>query len=638
MVPRIILRQIGRLRRRETLLRLTWGLARVLALALVLLALACLTDWIIDRFEDTPWPVTLALFTGQLVAAALAVVFFVILPLARRPDDVELALGIEARHRSLGHRLISAVQLNRPDAETEGMSPQLIDRLTREAEQRAEKLPVTQVADHRRLGWSAALLLPLLATAAVPVLLWPDTVLALLNRQLLGDDLIPRSVYLTAEAPEVWYRPSNEEVVLYFRARGEGVDEDIEGEVRVERPGRPAETYPLKREKMLDAGEALFAARVPPSSHDFTYRAWLDDGRTPSGAEVRYAARPVVKGEPVAWVLLPEFVGLRPESKLPYEKEAKHGEVIAIPGSSARVRVEITKPVREAAVELLRSSRKDREPETVTRRVPLEVEGDGSVAMGTFDLRPDETAYRVVVTDEHGFDNVPPPKRGIRLIDEEKPDVHLLREEYRPTGRLASLKGPAADFEMEGLPVMTGGRFRVAYAFKGPYGVGAAWLRFRVLRKASATNDGPSEMVAGKWHWLPLSEPKGSDKTGPFDPQRGVFQKSPRNAQIQFYAVPSPDPENVLGRTFGGGRFDLHSSGIPDDKRDYVKLHSGDQIEYAVVVYADRDKGAHRPFAESEVRRRPVISPLEYADWLAQVRQEEERIRQLVARQTGVFP
>src|SRR5947209_1725218 len=97
MVPRTILRQLRRLRRREYLQRLIWGLARLVVLAGVLLACACLTDWLIDRYQETPLAVRVALLAVQVMAATLAVLFFLGVPLSRWPGNTELALRVEEK-------------------------------------------------------------------------------------------------------------------------------------------------------------------------------------------------------------------------------------------------------------------------------------------------------------------------------------------------------------------------------------------------------------------------------------------------------------------------------------------------------------------------------------------------------------
>ena len=84
-----------------------------------------------------------------------------------------------------------------------------------------------------------------------------------------------------------------------------------------------------------EKGGATFVATIPPASVDFGYRAWLRDGRTRRTAEVKYVPRPVVQ-KIDAWVLLPKYVGSRPDGS-PYEQYRMRGEIAGPLGSSARV-------------------------------------------------------------------------------------------------------------------------------------------------------------------------------------------------------------------------------------------------------------------------------------------------------------
>src|SRR5436189_125486 len=112
MMPATIRKGLGRLRRRERLLRLAWGAARWLALAVTVLALACLTDWVIDRFRDTPWAVRAAMTFFQAALWAAAAFMLVLRPVLARLSDSRLALWVEGKAPQLGHRLISTVQFH----------------------------------------------------------------------------------------------------------------------------------------------------------------------------------------------------------------------------------------------------------------------------------------------------------------------------------------------------------------------------------------------------------------------------------------------------------------------------------------------------------------------------------------------
>jgi hypothetical protein len=635
MVPRSILHQLAQLRRREVLLRLTWGTARWVGVVLAVLFVVCLVDWQVDREQDTPFAARLGLTTILGMSATWAAARFLVLPLMRgHLSNKELALFVEERNPQFQHRLISALQLNQPGALTEGMSPELITKVTQEAEERATQSSFADVADRRRLTWSAAVAGPALAVAAILFVLNPALVTALIGRQFLQDWEIPHAVSIVSISDKV--RPSGEKVTLRFRVTGPNLENEA-GKVLVQPDEMPADRYPLVLHEQTGPEEAIFVTEVPALSTDFSYRAWLGDGRMHRPQRVQFVPRPLVT-QLTAWTLLPTYCD--PAGKERYPQLQARGDIVGIRGSWGRVVAQIQKAVKTAYLEILHlpepettsASTKAPAAEAVTRRVDLTIDVDGTTAEATFDLRPDESAYRVVVKDQYGFENVPAPQRALRLVSEEPPQVALLREAFPPVRQFL---GEAAedDSDVEGMPVPLGGAIRIGYTCSGPYGLGQARLLFRVLNKAESGNE---EAPEPKWIVLPLAEVAGSAQTGPFDSRRGVFANSGPKDQVHFHAVPALAP-HTLGRTLGGGRFDFQTSGIHDGKGGYVTLKEGDMIEYCVEVLADRDRSSGRPSARSETRVKTMVSLSEFARWIDDTLQEERRIRQLDAQQRGVF-
>src|SRR4051794_39288577 len=99
----------------EAAVRLAWGVSRWLAAGLTVLALACLTDWIYDRYAETPlWLRMLMLVTQTALATALAFVF-ILRPMRRVPTYDDLATRAERAIPEFDHRLVTALQLNRPE-------------------------------------------------------------------------------------------------------------------------------------------------------------------------------------------------------------------------------------------------------------------------------------------------------------------------------------------------------------------------------------------------------------------------------------------------------------------------------------------------------------------------------------------
>jgi len=619
MIPKVILERLARVRGREKTVRLVWGATRTLSLAAGAMALACLIDWLVDLRNETPSGLRAFLLFVQVALWIGAAAVLVVKPLLEILTDRDLALWAEEKFPELGHRLITAVQLNRPDAPVEGMSAELIAAATRQAEEMAGKTDFATRIDtvrlKRGLGIAAG-------TAAVLVLVGlsaPETTKVLLARQFMADRDIPRSVAVEPELVRQ-VRPSGEEVKLRFRAKGAVGFESLGGSVRVQPAGRPDEDYPLVFESKDGKGEATFVASIPPASIDFHYRGWLRDGRTRKGAEVAYVPRPVVQ-KIDAWVLLPKYVGLRPDGGQ-YEQYRVRGEIAGPLSSSARLVVSTQKKISKGRVELLGRTGGETLPEAVLRSVDLAVRSDGLAAEGVIEIRAGETSYRVLVEDEHGFGNSNPPKRGIAIVPEEPPRVVLLPERF-------ALPGDALltdDAEVEGMPIPMGSAIRLAYYCAHPYGVDRARLAYRVIKAAKALEDGG--ISDAPWKYLPLGEVKATVEAGPFDLRRGHFEKTGFRDQVEFHPLPSPDPNHVHGRTEGGGCFDFQSKPL-------AGLQVGDQIELRIEVFA-RNPALTEP-GRSEVRLKAFVTQAQFLDWMSQTLKHESRIRQLESRQRGVF-
>jgi hypothetical protein len=246
------------------------------------------------------------------------------------------------------------------------------------------------------------------------------------------------------------------------------------------------------------------------------------------------------------------------------------------------------------------------------------------LAEASFDLAERFASYRVVVEDKYGFKNVPPPRRNVRILPEEPPTVSLLRDTF----------GIGADFDVEGMPVPLGGKIRVPYTCFGPYGLGKAQILYRVLKKQESGNEPVEE---DRWVRLNLPEYTPDDEAGPFDPKTGVFRNTPYFKAVPFYAAPSFNPETTLGRTVGGGRVFLETNGLTDSKGNRLELKSNDQVEYCIKVYAaHRDRG-ETPFTVSETRVTTILSERDYFAWLTNLTEEDRRVKDLEAKQKGIF-
>jgi hypothetical protein len=623
MVPYTIRSRLASLATRERLLRFVWGMARLLAAVGLLLILACATDWIYDRFDDTPFWLRAGLTVFQAAVAVVLLFFLVLRPLVLWLSYSDLAALVEKAFPSLRGRVRSAVELNAPGAKVSGMSKDLIAEVTRQAEAEMKALPVRKAIDGRRWKWAFGVLAPVVVLVGLPWLVAPETCLALIQRQLFGDAVIPRSVQLAGTGKTVW--PAGDDIVLRFQATGSGALNAGVGTVLIRGEGMPGERVPL--EKVILPGfvtggmwatqpGVVYEAKIRSPGRSFQASAWLGDGRTKQPFGVTLEPRPdLVTGE--AWLILPGFVGLRPGGQ-PYEEPQDRGDIQGFAGCRARVMVTANKPLSKATLQIM-ALEPDSPQEKVVRTLAMRPLDEERTKWGQeFDLRPGETAYRVLMVDEHGYHNSKIPRRSITFSPDEPPQVLLMPERFAGTGQTSFLE----DAEVDGLPVLFSKAIRVSYRVRTNLSLAKATLRYRVLKPGS---EGRSESIP--WATLPLIEVEGTKESGRYDPIQGKFETGDPKEDIGFAAVTSLDPDKVRGRKDGGGRFDFKTGAIPE-------LQVGDRIEFYVQVFDSRPDS--KP-GESEVRVKDVVDGRGLTAWLQAKLDEFKRLQQLESKQSGIF-
>lgn len=640
-----LVNQLNRWRYRERLVRLAWGGARMLAILAIVLAFCCWVDFTYDRYADVPTWLRRGLFALQAAAAALLAWFFLLKPWKETPPIDELAFQAEKAIPEFDHRLVTAIQLNRPNARTEGMSPTLIAMLTREASALAARHRLTRLIDYSRLGWAALVIVPVAALWGLFFLYRPEVATALLKRQAFLNVEIPRSVKLVNQTRPLW--PSGDEVTIRFEVTGR-IRESAVGVVHVYPAGDlPRETYELRLHTLLGPHQAIYTATVPHSTTDFQFRARLADARTREMGQVRFAPRPSVTSvEAVA--LLPEYLGRVPSGPRAgqrYLQRQHEAEVLALAGSAIEVTAEFDKPVVKADLVLLEAdprTKVQREP----RRFPMTLADPPTRARFTFDIDPAQFAYRIEVEDEHGFANAYPPQRGIAVIKDEPPEVMLLQENFKDPQD----KGPIDDYEVNGMPVAPGGPIQVGYHARSPRGINRVWIYYRINDESERQRVKQTVSLLGvpfsfwtevdvpRWH-TQLLNPVTADLavTGPFVEELGLFKNSGVFGQVELYKYPSPDPETQPGELEAGGRYNFLTGGLrkigPDGQP--TKLEPGDRVEFYVAV-SDKAPGANRPLGRSESRIKAIVSPRELDDWNLERARSKERLRDILEKQRNI--
>jgi len=442
----------------------------------------------------------------------------------------------------------------------------------------------------------------------------------------------------------------------------------------VQPDGQPSDDYPLAFEKSSADGSATFLAKLPPSSIPFTFRARLADGRTRSPSRVDFEPPPQVN-EIEAWQLLPEYLGGRTvqvdgkKALAPFERFQAKGEVVnALPLSSIRVEAKFNKPVKAAVLVAIDRGEGNREVDRL--RIPADdLSADGLSAEWLLVTTPRSIGYRIELTDQRGFVNPVPFRRGIRMLPDEPPAVEFRRESNRnpdPTDYYG--KGDPRQYEWDRPVAFIPGApgesdtspIQVIYSARSELGIARVNLAYRVIaRGEQAENVHPRDDPGGRFFSrLPLAK-TAADTTvlGKWVPDLGLFEKSfaglspidRQKAQVEFYPIPSPDPDQP-GELDAGGRYNFQTSGLRKKSLDgsETKLEIGDTVELYVEVfdkYAAYLEGRKLPGRTAgytrEAKRKTFVSE-EDAYLLSKQRDEtqkklQDKLRDIADDQRNVF-
>jgi len=667
-----VLRQLHQWRFREQLIRLAWGGARTLAVVLVVLGAACALDWLIDRYSgsrtwrdvlssswvlagvnplgigETPYWFRVLVTLAQLGLAGGLVYYLILRPWRQTPPIDDLATVAEQAFPEFDHRLVTAIQLNRPGADTRGMSPMLINEVTREAGQIAARHNLLQLIDYRRLRMAAAWLVPVVAAWLLFGLTNPSLAWVLVQRQALLDVEIPRRTHLHNLTPEVW--PTGQPVLLQFRISGE-YDPAESGVVRIVPDGQREYFKELTFERLIEGtDEAIYSVRLEPSSFDFSFQARLGDGRTREPGRVWFEAPPQLEEAEglIAIQVLPTFLGTR-EDGLPYTRRSdgwQRGEVNeALPQSKVIVDARFNKPIRTAR--LIPIERQGAiEERDLPPVVPFEVAPDQRSASFGFDTTPRLIGYRLELEDHRGFRNPLPIRRAIRMYEDRPPTVVFRAESNRnPDPTAEDGQGNPRDYEWDA-PLTLQGRIQVIYNAQSELGIREAYIRYRVIPKGIPADSYPEEYrriqhprddrTDQVYFRLPLKPfpAQQAAKMGRFVPDLGMFEKSGVYGQVEFWAIPSRDPSSEPGELEAAGSKNFEVSDLKKRLPDgsLAKLELGDTVELYVEVFdklpgPDGKPDPNRPAGYTrEAKRKIVVSD---ADARAAIRLRDEAKQKL---------
>jgi len=655
-LPTTSLSKLSDLRAREHLILIFWGCVRWLAMVASLYLVAVLVDFFVDEEFDTPIWLRTSLSIVQIIAAAVAGYFWIVRPMFTGPSLIHLARRVEKSIPEFDHRLITAIQLSRPDAQTQGMSPQLIQNVTHESEQIAGRHQFVKLADARRVKWGLGLLTwPFGIFAGMLIAFGPGLLGILTQRQLFANVDIPRDVRLqVATKKNPW--PNGDEVTVRYdvASANKSLTKEMKGTVVYisdETSKKQQVDLVWDDRTEFDPAQAIFKAKIPQSSVNFDYRARLGDGRTGKADRVTFEARPQVTIDKV-WVQAPNYIPDRPVRALAGKNIKAHE------GSRARVRIVVQKPIVEANLQLYVMGDNSKEieyttlPMTILPPETFDVKGRSVTVYPAesdfFDLRPYPSnryvAYRASVLDENRFANNDKSRGTIDITQPPEPVVKLIDERFTRPGESSS----AEDFFMKGLPIPLGRSIKVEYWYssalgardKGPGPGGALQYPAYFVYRINDAAEGKSEIE--QWTRLPLTEVKETAETGPYNFMDAYFanldyQRRVLKDRAEFVAKPAAEA-GLNSRADGGGFFDFEISNLRKKEPDgtYVPLTVGDKIEFYVEVY-DRDPADGRPPGKSDRRSKTIATEKEVFERMKATLLSDQRIRELQDRQQGIF-
>ncbi|TWU60790.1 hypothetical protein Poly51_10710 [Rubripirellula tenax] len=174
----------------------------VLALATVILAafwIGLALDYLPVQLGGTEMPRLARMMLLAVVAAVVvAIATLMLVGRLRRPlPDDSLALLVERHHPRLGGRLVTAVQLNRPDRDGDSHSSVLLDHVHREAAQAIDEVDPGKVFRWQPLVRKAMVAVPLALLSIAFLIISPQAFARAASRlTLLSDEPWPRRANL----------------------------------------------------------------------------------------------------------------------------------------------------------------------------------------------------------------------------------------------------------------------------------------------------------------------------------------------------------------------------------------------------------------------------------------------------------
>jgi hypothetical protein len=426
--------KLSAVRRKSVMVSACSGVCFAAGAVIAAIGMEMLIDW--------KWELPFALRAAWLAAAVAMLVTLIvreiIWPLLAVPDDDEVALWVEHESPGLRSRLISAIQLTRPQAVPAGQSLALVRALVRQTEEIAQPMDFMGVVKLDRLARLGGFASFIFVLGVVGMAWGGSSSVDLLKRALLvpGVD-VPRKTRVQMITANPLIVATGESVEL--RALAAGVI-PASGSVVIRYDG---ETEPVTLPMQADpANPRQFFLKLETVSRSFSYHAILNDGHG-IDARAEVSTRPSVVSLDIAEIY-PAYTHLGPARHSP-------GDLRILAGSQLAIRVKTNKPVKNSNAADQPFNHLTFSGKSASTDVPLMIDGNDrqtlvAMASGNPDIAmpSDAQGLSIHLVDDNGLQTKDPAVYQIQLIPDQPPTLRVTypdRKEQLSTARAQLIVG-----------------------------------------------------------------------------------------------------------------------------------------------------------------------------------------------------
>jgi len=394
-VPRRLAGKLLALGRRNRSVKLTEGLARIAAFAVMLVTLQMFLDWMVN----------LSFFARLVILAAdvALLVYFArrhLVPLLLKKRDLESsALLVEKHFPKLRGRIIAAVQLGKPSYTRH--SPELVQAIQQDTDVRTASMNFASIVPtrgrNRRLQIAGAVTVIWIAYMIIGA---PGTV-ALFERVFLLPAKVPRKTEVVCLTGDKTI-PAGENVLIEAEAHG---FIPSQGRVTITDDAGHIQEIDIDREK---GSSDRFSLQVKSVDRPFTYSITLNDGEA-GPYDIKTVPRPNVISIDCVQVY-PPYTGLA-------DVKRSVGNLALLAGSKLKIHAVTNSKVVQAAIKLA----------GVDGTLPLTIGGaDSTELTGEIAIPADKlSGFSIQITNVAGVTSGDQTQYRIDLIPDRPPTVQL---------------------------------------------------------------------------------------------------------------------------------------------------------------------------------------------------------------------